>query len=266
MGPTIAARKEPDPHRVPVGRTLLIAGVCALIPLLGNVGASFVTEWTGGRSWLVVPAVGVLVAMVTALVQAYGAAPSSRRPPQPVDHDAWVADVPDYSRYGRRPGVSLPVALIVAIVVVGVGGLALTFGVRYVVGYVTGNEPGTERLLAPASASKGGLTLTVESVQHTAHFTRVRVVARNTSNLSMTLPLFKNCAFRANLTSLEASPFKSRWTEELPPGAAQRGTITFDGHVGDAVRQAELSFSRVFSFGPGGPDTITVTGIELRPL
>jgi len=51
-------------HRVAVGKTLAIAAVCAIIPLAGNVAASFLTTWTGVGSWLVVPAVGVAVAML----------------------------------------------------------------------------------------------------------------------------------------------------------------------------------------------------------
>jgi hypothetical protein len=70
---------------VPVGKTLLIAGACALVPLIGNVVASFVTESTGANSWLVVPVVGVVVAMATALIQAYGSA--SEPAPQPTNTD-----------------------------------------------------------------------------------------------------------------------------------------------------------------------------------
>ena len=76
------ASAQRDAHKVAVGKTLLIAGVCAIIPLIGNVVASFVTTWTGVASWLAVPAVGVAVAMLTALIQAYGSA-SDEQPPRP---------------------------------------------------------------------------------------------------------------------------------------------------------------------------------------
>ena len=103
-------------RRVPVGKTLLIAGVCALIPLLGNVAASFLTTRTGGGSWLVVPVVGVAVAMVTALVQAFGSAEATARPaPGPYAGQAPPAGVPpEYRQYGRRQqgGVPLVLALV----------------------------------------------------------------------------------------------------------------------------------------------------------
>jgi hypothetical protein len=253
-----------------VGRTLLIAGLCALIPLGGNVVASFVTEWSGGRAWLVVPAVGVGVAMLTALVQAYGSAGRSAPEPDVRSPDRRPGDAVPYRRYGpaKRRGTPLPVALVVAVLVIGVGGYAVTQGVRYAVGYVTGNEPGTERLLEPASASAGGLTLTVESVKHTAHFTRVRIAARNDSEVPLTLPLFKNCLLVSDSgdgTTLEAEPFKSRWSEQLAPGSLQRGTITFDGHLPDTARRASFSFITIFAFGPGGPRSIKVSEIRLGP-
>lgn len=256
-------------QRVAVGRTLLIAGLCALIPLGGNVVASFVTEWSGGRSWLVVPAVGVGVAMLTALVQAYGSASRAAPEPDGRRREHWPGDTAQYRRYGpaERRGTPLPVALLVAVLVIGVGGWAVTQGVRYAVGYVTGNEPGSERLLQPASASAGGLTLTVESVKHTAHFTRVGIAARNESQAPLTLPLFKNCLLvsESDGTTLEAEPFKSRWSEQLAPGSLQRGTVTFGGHLPDTAGRASFSFSTIFAFGPGGPRSIKVSGIRLGP-
>jgi hypothetical protein len=256
-------------QRVPVGRTLLIAGVCALIPLAGNVAASFLTEWTGGRSWLVVPVVGVGVAMVTALIQAYG-----KGAPVPAGHPPPAAHQPlPYPRPERR-GTPLPVAVLIIVLVIGVGGWAITEGVRYAVGYITGNESGTERLRRPASATADGLTLTVESVEHTRHFTRVRLAAQNDGANALTLPLFKNAnLIGADGTTLEANPFKSRWSDNVAPGSLQRGTITFDSHLPDSVRRAALSFTTIFSMPSGsfgqppdfGPGSIKVSGIRLRP-
>jgi hypothetical protein len=246
-----------------------------LIPLAGNVVASFATEWTGAKSWLVVPAVGMGVAMVTALVQAYGSARAPSPRPQPRRDEPWPGHVDPSRRYGGREprrGTPLPIALVVAVLVLGVGGWALAQGVRYGVGYVTGNEPGAERLRQQATQTADGLTLTVESVEQTAHFTRVRLLARNASdNLSLTLPLFKTCKLRGDGATLEADAFRSRWTEELSPGSVQRGTVTFGGHLPDSVRVAELTFSPIFSFPVGGrpfergPGFITVKNLRLGP-
>jgi hypothetical protein len=249
-------------RRVDVGKTLLIAGVCALIPLIGNVVASFLTVWTGGAAWLVVPLVGVGVAMLTALIQAYASAPATPRAPEP---GPALPDAARYRRYGAREprGTPLALALVIGLLALGGGGWAITEGVRLGVGYVTGNEPGTDRLVQPVDGTVGGLTLKVENVWHTWHFTRVRVAADNNSASSLSLPLFGYCHFTGqDGTTLEADAFRSRWSTELPPGVLQRGAITFKGHIPDAVRQASLSF-RIF--GTPGGDSIVVRDIRLRP-
>jgi hypothetical protein len=242
-------------HNVAVGKTLSIAAACAVVPLIGNVVASFLTTWTGVRSWLVVPAVGVGVAMLTALIQAYGSAPAEERPRSPAGR------YPPSPVRSRR--TSLPRALLVTVLVIGVGGLGVTAGIRYAVGYFTGNEPGTSRLVQPATASTGGLTLTVESVTYTAHFTQVGVAARNQTGTAVSLPLFGYCVFTgSDGTTLEADPFRSRWSETLAPGILQRGVIVFSGHLPVPVLQAALSFTQIF--GPGG-GSITVRPLNLTP-
>jgi hypothetical protein len=244
-----------------VGKTLLIAGLCSLIPLIGNVVASFVTVWTGAGSWLVVPIVGVVVAMVTALIQAYGSAagPVPNHSPGQGQHPPSPAQ--PYPQ--KQRGKSLAAALLISFLVIGVGGWAVTVGVRYAVGYITGNEQGTERLVQPATSSSGGLTLTVDSVVHTDHFTRVGVAALNETGSSLSLPLSGFCVFvGGDGTTLKADAFRSRWSETLAPGIRQRGTINFDGHIPKSVKRASLSFTQIF--GPGG-GSITVPDIMLRP-
>jgi len=255
-----SAPAQTGARKVAVGKTLFIAAVCAIIPLIGNVVASFLTTWTGVGSWLVVPVVGVVVAMLTALIQAYGSAPADQPPPPPGRYPPY-SPYPPYPVSSRR--TPLWRALLIAFLVIGVGGLAATEGVRYAVGYITGNEPGTSRLVEPASASSGGLTLTVESVTYTAHFTRVGVAARNQSGTALALPLFDNCVFTGNEgTTLQADSFRSRWSDTLAPGSFQRGVIIFSGHLPALVLQASLSFSNIF--GPGG-GSITVHYLRLTP-
>jgi hypothetical protein len=238
-----------------VGKTLLIAAACAIIPLIGNVVASFLTTWSGVGSWLVVPAVGVGVAMLTALIQAYGSAPAGKHPRVPVGR---------YPPPPVRPRLtSLPRALLITVLVIGVGGLGVTAGIRYAVGYVTGNEPGTSRLIQPATASTGGLTLTVESVTYTAHFTQVGVAARNQTETMVSLPLYGYCDLTGSEgTTLQADPFRSHWSESLAPGIVQRGVIVFSGHLPASVLRAALSFTQIF--GPGGGH-ITVQPLDLTP-
>ena len=230
-------------HKVAVGKTLFVAAVCAIVPLIGNVVASFLTTWTGVGSWLLVPAVGVAVAMLTALIQAYGSAPAEDHPRSPVD---------PYRRTPVRPRrTPLPRALLITVLVIGIGGLGVTAGIRYAVGYFTGNEPGTSRLVQPATSSTGGLTLTVESVTYTAHFTQVGVAARNQTGTAVSLPLYGYCVLTgSDGTTLQADPFRSHWSETLAPGILQRGVIVFSGHLPAPVLQAALSFTQIF--GPGG--------------
>lgn len=114
---------------VRLGRTMGIAGLCALVPLAGNALATLLTGRTGRASWLVVPAVGVIVAMVTAAIQAYGSSAGS--------HGSATDNAQDQQRPAhRRPArgeTSLKFALIVAVLVFGLGGLAVSAGTRYVV-------------------------------------------------------------------------------------------------------------------------------------
>jgi hypothetical protein len=159
-------------------------------------------------------------------------------------------------------------ALPIAFFVIGGGGWALTLGIRYAVGYATGNETGVDRMVgAPRSGASNGLELTVESVVETDHFTIVGVAARNRSNAAATLPLFGNCLLQGgDGTTLEADSFRSKWSQELPPGSFQRSTIVFPGHLPKTVHKARLSFSTIF--GPivleGGPASLVVPNIRLE--
>lgn len=251
--PTNGASQESGARDVAVGKTLLIAAVCAIVPLIGNVVASFLTTWTGVATWLAVPAIGVGVAMVNALIQAYGSAPHA---------EPARSGTSPYPPHRARSRLSLPLALVSVLLVIGVGGLAVTAGIRYAVGYATGNEPGTSRLVRPATARAEGLALTVQSVTYTAHFTRIDLAARNQTATSVSLPLFDNCVLTGSEgTTLEADPFRSHWSETLAPGSLQRGVVIFNGHLPASVRHAALSFTQIFS--PGG-GSITVRDLKLR--
>jgi hypothetical protein len=258
-------------QRVPVGKVILIAALCYLIPLLVNVAASFVTTWTGQRSWLVAPALGLAGAILTALVKAFGSADRPGSRPAPEHQDRWPgqAQLPTPPvAYPRRAGSPLPVVLLVAVVVIGLGGWGLTEAIRYAVGYATGNEPGTERLVRPAHNVVKGLRLTVDSVEQTRHFTRVHLTAHNEAGSVISLPLFGNCTFHgSDDTTLKADPSRSDWSESIPAQSRQGGTVIFKAHVPDNVTRAELRFAVMFGSGVsgfGGPPSLVVP-MKLHP-
>jgi hypothetical protein len=201
--------------------------------------------------------------MVTALVQALSAAEApAQGAPAPYPGEPPVSGAPPtYRQYRRREqsGTPLLLALIIGLLVLGIGGVAVTQGVRFAVGYVTGNEPGTDRLIGQPEGSSGGLTIRVEHVWHTRHFTRVQATTTNKRSMSVGLPLgFSHLIGRGR--TLEADQFRSDWPTDHPPGAVQRGTIVFKGHLPDAPTEASLSFM-IFGL-PGG--TLTVTPVKLK--
>lgn len=110
-------------------RTMGIAGLCAVVPLVGNSIATLLTGWASRASWLLVPGVGVAVAMVTAGIEAYGSSAGA----QQLAKDAGQGlQGPTQHRPARRK-TSLAFALIVAVLVFGFGGFLVSEGTRHVV-------------------------------------------------------------------------------------------------------------------------------------
>lgn len=243
-------------RRVATGKTFAVGLVTGLIGLLANAVAAFFTTWTATLAWLAVPVAGVGVSIIGAFATAHV---ETRFQPGP----------PGGGPPGRPPrsrGMSLPVVIILVVLVLGLGGLAASFGVKYAVGWLSGNEEGVDRLAKVARAEQRGLKLSVEGFAETRHFTQLTVTATNGVGHSLTLPLFNNSSVRGkDGTTIEADPFRSDWADSVPPGAKQRGTITFPGHLPDGVNVASLSFSTVFGQGFDGPDSITVDSVRLRP-
>jgi hypothetical protein len=238
-------------RRVSTGVTLTLGLVTGFLGLVGNIVASFVTKWSGSLSWFAVP----IAAVAMAVVGAFATSHVKNRIPNSGDTQA-----------SSRTGLSLPAALFAIVLILGVGGFAATLGIRYVVGYISGNEPGTDRLVQSVAIEAQGLTVRVTKFEETRHFTRLTVTVRNHVGKSLSLPLFKNCVVvGGNGTTLEADAFRSDWSESIAAGARQSGTITVTGHLPAGVRRASLAFSTVFEQGFEGPDTIRVTGLRLSP-
>lgn len=242
---------EAPGRRVSTRTTLTLGLVTGLLGLAGNVVASFVSTWSGALSWFAVPVAAVVMAVV-------GAFATSHVEERHVATDG-VSTRP-------RTGLPLPTALVTVVLLLGVGGFAATWGIRYVTGYISGNEPGVDRLVRPAEATAQRLGLEVTAFEETRHFTRVTVGVTNATGSSLTLPLFGNCVVVGrNGTTLQADAFRSDWSDSVAAGGRQAGTITFKGHLPDGVRRARLAFSTVFVQGFDGPRSITVTGLRLAP-
>lgn len=234
-----------------LGGKMAITGVLQVLHLGLNSLLTLVTDLADGPTrWIVSQTAVVVIAMVMT-----GAGAVAERRPAQSDGDT-AAD-------RRAPvGRSGLVVALVVLLVVGVGGFAVTKGIRAAVDYTTGKQTGSDRLVSEVTKKAAGLTLTVLEVEDTSDFTRVEVTVRNTSSVtSIGLPLFNNCVLSAaDGTTLQADESKSQWTDSVAPGAFQRGVITFPGHLPKTATRASLSFSHVF----GAFAAISVTGIQLK--
>jgi hypothetical protein len=255
------AYSDAPPQRRTVNYPWVALSACVTLILgwAANAALAFITDWSGTLAWLAVPVATVVLAVATA----FGTAHWQLLEPHPASGGRGSAQ-------GRSPARShqLPffMSALLTALAVGVVGLTLTLGVRFVTGWVTGDESGVDRLVAPRSTTDRGLTLKVEAVEQTRHFTRVTAVAVNRVGNPITLNLYQNAVLQArNGETLEADAFRSDWVENLSPGATQRGVIVFGGHLADQVAFAHLSFTRVFEDGFDGPKSIAVTELRLRP-
>ncbi|HWD81584.1 MAG TPA: FHA domain-containing protein [Kribbella sp.] len=216
-------------------RVLIAAGGVIVLGLIVNLVVTFVSDGPGSAlRWLVPPGIALVVAMVLAILDA--AAPKEHRP--------------------GRFDVSVIVAIAVVLVGIGVGGFALTAGTEYVAGYLTGNESGADRLVKPVAKSGIGITVTVESVTYTSHFTRIEVLVVNDSKQAFTIPIDGTTFTAADGTALRADTGKSSWPSKIPAHGSEHGTITFKGTLPDSADQAVLTFK-------SGSTSFAVQGIQL---
>ena len=261
--------------RVRVGRAVLVGGLANLILVGAGVVIQFATDWTGIGTWLAAPLTGMVAALVAIMKDALTRPPevaSAAPEPKPAASTA-AGDARRTAPTGvvppppRRGGVGVLVGVLVAVLVIGVGGALATYAIATVTGFVTGNQAGVDRLLnGPLAVDSGGVVTTVERVEHTADFTRVELTVLNDLPNTITLPLYGNATLTAeDGTTLDADGFRSSWSDTIPPGQLRRGTIVFGGHLPEAATTATLSFATVFEQGFSGPQSISVSGLALAP-
>ncbi|TDO48903.1 FHA domain-containing protein [Kribbella sp. VKM Ac-2571] len=206
---------------VRLGRVLVVAGAVIVVGMVVNLVVTFLADGPGGvLRWLVPPGIALVVAMVLALLDA--AAPKDHRPSR----------------------LTVPVLVAIGVVLggVGIGGFALTAGAQYVGGYLTGNETGEDRLIKPVSKPGSGVTMTVENVTYTSHFTRVEIKLVNTAKQSITVPIDGTTFTAGDGTTLRADPGRSAWPSRIATGGTEHGTLTFKGHLPDSATAAVLTF------------------------
>src|SRR5215211_2482107 len=101
------------------------------------------------------------------------------------------------------------------LLVLGIAGLAVTVGVRYAVGYLTGRETlVAERLVGLPRGSGGGVDLTVNRIYETDHYTRVEVTALNHGAIPKSLALGPFCVLSGPGKTLELQSVarsRSQW-------------------------------------------------------
>lgn len=260
-----------------VSRVVLVGGLTSLLLLAVGVVVQFATEWTGGGSWLAAPLTGMAAAGVELVKEALTRHPDPEDAPEETGPRARpTAPTPGIGsrtgvRTGRghtsRRGRSVTAAVAVTLLVLGGGGVAVTYAVSRVSGYVTGNQAGVDRLVGgPVQVDAGGVAVEVSSLEQTANFTRVSVSVRNDLPNTVTLPLFGFVTLSAEVgQTLQADSFRSSWADTIAPGQRQTGTIVFDGHLPENATSATLVFAQVFEQGFDGPSSVAVPGVTLAP-
>jgi hypothetical protein len=231
------------------------------------VAVNFATDsWRTPTLWLIVAGL-VLVSAIVATLTVGGqdrAEPDHRAPPNtawPQPQPYGNAGYPGHyqSRPPRSRGVAGGVAALVVIAVL----VASVVGVQYVFGLVTGRESGVERLGVATSATTGALTLTVDSVEVTAHFTRVGMTAVNDGSDALSLPVYSNCQLTAAGTTAAGDPFASQWPDSVPPETSVSGVVVFRSVIPGGTTEATVSFSTIYgSLSTRG--SIVVRKVPLR--
>ena len=249
-------------RQVSIGPPLRVGALAGAIVLCANIAVSLAIESNDLARWLIVPAVGVGSAALVVVMsgpaegelglieRAIAGAPTQRR-----------------LRDWRPRPMSVVGALVVATVVIGGGGLAISGVARYGMAWVTGNERGPDRLVSPVTAKLRGLSLTVTRVEQTPHFTRVTVTVRNQSSSAVTMPIDGgNCELIAgDGTAREAQPFRSEWNESVSQGAIRTGVVVFGGHLPADATRARIAFAHLFGSTDAGPQSIVVANLQLVP-
>ena len=262
--PARASQAEPRAssakRRVRVGRVVAFGAAANLVVLAADFLIHLLTDWTGLGPWLAAPLAGMVASLVQIAKDAVTSPAAEPQAGQPAESSRPVVS--------NRRRVPIATGVVVAVLLIGVGGAGVAVGAGALSAFITGNQTGEDRLgNGPVEADSLGIVTTIENVQQTRDFTRVELTVKNNLGITVTLPLYKNVSLiAADGTPLEGDPFRSSWSDSLPPGGLRRGTIVFVGHLPDAATTGSFAVATVFRQGFEGPTTLLVEGLEIKPL
>ena len=255
---------------VRLGRLLLFGALGAGIGELVTLATEYVTGRAFGPVLTVVTAMlgGSLQAAVDSFKEPPPAPSSHRQPGYPQQGGPY----PGYQQYPqyrpplpRRRGVPIAVALLVLVVVVG-GGAYL---VSSVIGLVTGNQTGVQRLVQPGPSGRAGpLTVTVQGVEVTEDFIKVKVLATNSGEIPITIVMQDQTCQLIGDGGVTLEPYGGftglgGGDIDVPEhGVAVSKVIMFKGDPPGT--NLTLSFTALFAMGPI-PNSIQVRNIRLTP-
>ncbi|HEY3261523.1 MAG TPA: hypothetical protein VGJ95_14865 [Pseudonocardiaceae bacterium] len=271
---------------VRLGRLLLFGALGAGIGEL----VTLATEYFTGRALgpVLTVAVAMLGGSLQTAVDSLKDPPTPSSPPQPIPPrpgyrpygdpryaDPRYADPHPGSRPGyqpyppyqppppRRRGVPIAVALLVLVVVIG-GGAYL---VSSVIGRVTGNQTGVERLVQPGPSGRAGpLTVTVQGVEVTKDFVKVKVLAINSGDIPITIIMQEGTCQLVGEGGVTLKPYGGftglgGGNIDVPERSVPVSkVITFKGDPPGT--NLTLSFTTLFAMGPI-PNSIQVRNIRL---
>lgn len=139
----------------------------------------------------------------------------------------------------------------------------ISLRLRRLESWITGNERGLDILAGKESGRAGALTLTVDQILLTPHFTRIVVTVSNNGLAPVELP----GAGRWRLLThggavLHGSALRSLWPDAVPAHWSVAGIVTFD-RLPEGTSGISLGLGGVADADAGA---LTLANIRLRPV